>query len=582
MGKLRVIMASHRNAGTGSGTGTGTGSGADLMRLDEPNASSFLRPIPEDSDDGSSAVLFPRFSLLRRGGNNGGAVGAEDDDARSSTRGAIVDTGSSSLDNLRPGRGRGNAGGPRSASIVTDKATIELPVQPPGGRGPEQRRSPRRLPRWGDLTRRTKWVLCFSVGLTLLVILAIVLVVILTDATSSSTTPSPTVSPAPSILPTMSPSTVQAVDEMLYNVSDPSTFADPTSPQSLARAWLLDDDLILYDVIAEGESFVQQRYACAELIYALNPSQANVTLLVDQSECDWPGFDCDDGLAHVVTVINLTSSNLAGSLPEEVSILKKLKKLILSDNAIVGSIPSKWLDDGVLPYLYYLDLSNNSLTGILDSRIWTNFPFLSYLYLSDNRLSGTLAEPSDIHTITPPIVEEIFLSNNTFTGPFPSWIFDHYPLLEKLLMAENQLTGTLPQDGIVWPTNLTFLDVGSNRLSGRIPSSLFFSPLMEKVYLNNNTLSGPLPDVVTLPTGVTTFASPMRKVWLHANQLTGTFPALFGSLWSALEVLTLHDNAFMGTLSSTLCGVWTNLSDLTADCPPNSTDLSCACCTECF
>lgn len=66
-----------------------------------------------------------------------------------------------------------------------------------------------------------------------------------------------------------------------------------------------------------------------------------------------------------MTEIHLSSNNLNGTIPDDVTFLRHLKILDLSDNTLSGSIPpALWL-----PPLNHLDISGNKLTGRISSKL---------------------------------------------------------------------------------------------------------------------------------------------------------------------------------------------------------------------
>ena len=85
--------------------------------------------------------------------------------------------------------------------------------------------------------------------------------------------------------------------------------------------------------------------------------------LTDKSVSDWYGVMVEDGR---VTVLDLYSNQLSGSIPPEIGNLTKLKGLYLHNNQLNGSIPR---EIGNLVKLTWLYLGNNQLTGGLPESI---------------------------------------------------------------------------------------------------------------------------------------------------------------------------------------------------------------------
>ncbi|KAF8402292.1 hypothetical protein HHK36_013244 [Tetracentron sinense] len=91
-------------------------------------------------------------------------------------------------------------------------------------------------------------------------------------------------------------------------------------------------------------------------------------------------------ILRFVRSIDLSSNNLYGIIPTEISDLSALNFLNLSRNQLEGKIPEKI---GGMAALESLDLSRNDLFGEIPQSM-SNLTFLSHLDLSHNNLSGTI------------------------------------------------------------------------------------------------------------------------------------------------------------------------------------------------
>lgn len=89
---------------------------------------------------------------------------------------------------------------------------------------------------------------------------------------------------------------------------------------------------------------------------------------------------------------------------------------------------------------------------------------------------------------------------------------------DVLKLNNNELEGPIPEVGNL--TELTFIDLTRNKLSGTIPSNLLQLPNLEFVYLGHNGISGSLPDFCSSIKNSTV----LQDVFLNNNQLTGEFP----------------------------------------------------------
>lgn len=162
------------------------------------------------------------------------------------------------------------------------------------------------------------------------------------------------------------------------------------------------------------------------------------------------------------------------------------------------------------------NLSNNALTGPLP-KLFTSTPLLKTLYLDSNSLSGPLP-PSLLNSSA---LVHLHLSNNTFTLPSPA--------------------RSSPPSPLSFPSaiNLQTVYLASNHLEGPLVLSAFLNPALQKLVLDYNRLSGPLPSFADMPAAtivsmkgnrfegeVQEFGSAkgLVKVDLSGNMLTGAYP----------------------------------------------------------
>ncbi|KAK1435258.1 hypothetical protein QVD17_01019 [Tagetes erecta] len=100
---------------------------------------------------------------------------------------------------------------------------------------------------------------------------------------------------------------------------------------------------------------------------------------------------------QLVKIINLSSNNLTGKIPDELTGLHKLIALDLSKNALHGKIPSKI---GKMKALQILDLSRNNLSGRIPSSM-SQITLLNYLDISYNNLTGRIPSGTQLQSFEP-------------------------------------------------------------------------------------------------------------------------------------------------------------------------------------
>ncbi|XP_074284645.1 receptor-like protein EIX2 [Silene latifolia] len=112
-----------------------------------------------------------------------------------------------------------------------------------------------------------------------------------------------------------------------------------------------------------------------------------------------------------MSIIDLSSNHLVGTIPEELTNISILFALNLSYNHLTGHIPDKI---GNLQELESLDLSNNRLSGTIPESL-SSISWLSKLNLSNNHLHGLIPSGSQLQTLDDP---SIYAGNSGLCG-FP-------------------------------------------------------------------------------------------------------------------------------------------------------------------
>ncbi|XP_065629649.1 receptor kinase-like protein Xa21 isoform X1 [Quercus suber] len=312
--------------------------------------------------------------------------------------------------------------------------------------------------------------------------------------------------------------------------------------------------------------------------------------------CEWKGVTC--GRKHRrVTVLNLRSSGLVGSLSPYIGNLSFIREIVLANNTIGGKIPD---EVGRLFRLQLLWLSNNSFQGEIPANL-SHCSNLYHLEVGGNNLSGSI--PKELAFLSK--LEFLDVHANNLSGGIPPFI-GNISSLQVLAAAKNVLDGHIP-DALGQLRSLTFLGFGGNKLSGLIPPSLYNLSSIIVFSLGGNELIGSLPTdlFLTLPhlqwfqmaenqlTGSLPIslsnASELQRFQVELNNLTGKVSGNFGGLQklegfvlyennlgsgdademnffqslvncSRLQVLLLMANQFEGTLPNVLGNLSTQLS----------------------
>ncbi|CAA2998583.1 probable LRR receptor-like serine threonine-kinase At3g47570 [Olea europaea subsp. europaea] len=206
--------------------------------------------------------------------------------------------------------------------------------------------------------------------------------------------------------------------------------------------------------------------------------------------------------------LQMGGNEFTGKIPDTLSQLSKLQKLLLDENNLRGSIPDNLCN---LVNLYKLDLeknqlshqlptclgnltslrefylANNSLTSTIPSTLWANRE-IQIMDLSYNFLNGLLVP--EIGSVIR--MRELYLSGNQFSGEIPSTIGKLQNLV-YLTLSNNRLNGSIPESfgNLI---ALQSLDLSNNNLNGVIPMSMVKLEYLEYFNVSFNDLSGEIPN----------------------------------------------------------------------------------------
>lgn len=162
-------------------------------------------------------------------------------------------------------------------------------------------------------------------------------------------------------------------------------------------------------------------------------------------------------------------------LPAQLLKLSNLEVLDLSKNRLSGSLPSDISKNTILKYL---SLYGNEIFGTLPPEL-KNLSSLVHLDLSNNQIDGPLI--SELGLLTD--LRLLFLGDNSFNAGSLPVTFENLTMLEDLCLRGTKREGPVP----TWfPSTLKYLDLGSNKFTGDIPSSFDKLNRLEFLVLGQN------------------------------------------------------------------------------------------------
>ncbi|KAK1592031.1 hypothetical protein Q3G72_018078 [Acer saccharum] len=251
----------------------------------------------------------------------------------------------------------------------------------------------------------------------------------------------------------------------------------------------------------------------------------------DTDPCKWAHVMCFN---NRVTDIQIGSQNLKGTLPPDLNNLTFLKKLEVMQNQLSGPLPFL---SGLNALQQFLVNENNF--SFISSDFFTGLTALQIIYLDYNpflpwqipeslkhasglqifsanaaNVTGTL--PDFLNRDIFPRLEHLHLAFNHLQGPIPLsfantflqslWlneqkcefrlngsiaVLQNMTYLTQVWIHFNDFTGTTPDlSGL---SNLNYLSLRGNGLTGIVPSSLVNHPKLAIVNLTDNYLQGPTP-----------------------------------------------------------------------------------------
>ncbi|KAL2324700.1 hypothetical protein Fmac_023758 [Flemingia macrophylla] len=279
--------------------------------------------------------------------------------------------------------------------------------------------------------------------------------------------------------------------------------------------------------------------------------------------------------------LNLQENNLDGPIPDWLGELQFMQELLLANNMFSGSIPTIL---GNLSSLTLLTVDSNQLSGVVTEKHFAKLSELKALDISSSPpltfdfdshwIPPFQLEELDIAFAGPNIpmwfytqrsIESLTISYSSFEAPSKFWNF--VSRMTELHLEGNSINGNLSNVLL----NSTFIDMSSNGLKGSLPR---LSQNVAVVDLSNNSLSGDISpflcdykmlnektNLVFLDISRNHLSGGLTNCWknwkslvyvnLGSNNLSGYIPPSMGFL-SKLTSLHLHENTLHGHIPPSL------------------------------
>nr|CAB3472585.1 unnamed protein product [Digitaria exilis] len=280
------------------------------------------------------------------------------------------------------------------------------------------------------------------------------------------------------------------------------------------------------------------------------------------SYCRWRGVTCNPS-SLAVEAIDLPGASLSGTLPADLPLPPRLRRLDLAANNFSGSVPDAFLASSTLRYL---DLSFNGLSGPLKIPLpLGNSSSPPCAALTDLRLAGNLLVdqiPAKIAQCRS--LRVLDLSRNVLEGAIPREL-GRLAALRVLDVSRNSLTDRIPVElancrelAVLVLTNLTASPGEQpefNAFVGGLPTEVLTIPALEVLWAPRANLDGRLP----LSRNGT---CALRAVNLGHNYIAGVVPPWFGEC-HGMAFLDLSSNSLEGSMPAELaigCLTYLNVS----------------------
>ncbi|KAL7185001.1 hypothetical protein ACSBR2_027026 [Camellia fascicularis] len=244
--------------------------------------------------------------------------------------------------------------------------------------------------------------------------------------------------------------------------------------------------------------------------------------------CQWHGVTCS---ADRVTMLDLQSQNLAGSISPHIGNLSFLTVLQLYNNSFTEEIPP---EIGNLQRLQILRLHNNSITGQIPVNI-SACSSLVRINFANNMLVGNI--PVQLGLLSN--LQALYLDKNNFTGGIPSSL-GNLSSFNDLRASYNNLGGAIPET-LGHLTYLTFIGLGYNNLSNTIPASIFNLTNLKEFHASYNNIQGSLPQDFGI------YLPKLQTLAIRFNRLSGPIPVSITNASSLLNIM-ISVNNFSGKL----------------------------------
>ncbi|XP_008243206.1 PREDICTED: receptor-like protein 12 isoform X1 [Prunus mume] len=237
--------------------------------------------------------------------------------------------------------------------------------------------------------------------------------------------------------------------------------------------------------------------------------------------------------------LNLSCNSLVTLEGPLLNVTSSLSVLDLHSNQLKGQIPL------FSQLSVYLDYSRNNFNSSIRTDIGDFLSNTIFFSLSSNKFQGIIPES----ICNAQNLQVLDVSNNSLSGLIPKCLTAISGTLAVLNLRRNNLSGTVP-DKFPEHCSLKTLDLNGNQIGGQFPKSLANCTMLEVLNLGNNQIADTFPCLLKN-------ISTLRVLVLRSNKFYGRLgcPNTHGN-WSMLQIVDIALNNFSGEIRGKCLRTW--------------------------
>ncbi|BBH06298.1 receptor like protein 27 [Prunus dulcis] len=225
--------------------------------------------------------------------------------------------------------------------------------------------------------------------------------------------------------------------------------------------------------------------------------------------------------------------------PLLLNVNSSLSVLDLHSNQLKGQIPL------LSQFSVYIDYSRNNFNSSIGTDIGDFLSNTIFFSLSSNKFHGSI--PGSICNAQN--LQVLDVSNNSLSGLIPQCLTAMSGTLAVLNLRRNNLVGAIPES-FPGHCSLKTLDLNGNQIEGQFPKSLANCTMLEVLNLGNNQIADTFPCLLKN-------ISTLRVLVLRSNKFYGRLgcPKTHGN-WSMLQIVDIALNNFSGEIRGKCLRTW--------------------------